>query len=63
MSYDPDIHKRHSLRLKNYDYAREGAYFVTICTSRRLGMLGEVIEGKVREVRGEYKVRPGFKYP
>ena len=35
MKYDPDRHKRRSLRLKHYDYASEGAYFVTICTKDR----------------------------
>jgi len=32
MRYDPEIHHRRSIRLKGYDYSREGAYFVTICT-------------------------------
>jgi putative transposase len=31
--------RRHSIRLKNYDYAREGAYFVTICTADRKATL------------------------
>ena len=34
--YDPDKHHRRSIRLRGYDYARPGAYFVTICT--RTGM-------------------------
>jgi hypothetical protein len=29
--YDPDIHHRRSIRLKEYDYSLEGLYFVTIC--------------------------------
>lgn len=29
--YNPEIHKRRSLRLKNYDYSSLGAYFVTLC--------------------------------
>jgi putative transposase len=28
-------HQRHSLRLKDYDYSQEGAYFVTICTHKK----------------------------
>lgn len=30
MKYNPEIHHRHSLRLKNYDYSKSGNYFVTI---------------------------------
>jgi putative transposase len=32
MRYDPQKHHRRSVRLKDYDYAQQGAYFVTICT-------------------------------
>jgi REP element-mobilizing transposase RayT len=32
MQYDPEKHHRRSVRLKGYDYAQAGAYFVTICT-------------------------------
>ena len=31
MRYNPDIHHRHSIRLKGHDYSATGAYFVTIC--------------------------------
>lgn len=30
--YDPNIHHRKSLRLREYDYTQTGAYFVTIVT-------------------------------
>jgi putative transposase len=43
MPFDPEQHHRHSIRLEGYDYAQEGAYFVTICTHRRECLLGEVI--------------------
>ncbi len=36
---------RRSNRLKDYDYAQAGAYFLTICTSRRACLLGEVLDG------------------
>lgn len=26
--YNPEIHKRRSIRLKNFDYSREGLYFI-----------------------------------
>jgi REP element-mobilizing transposase RayT len=35
MNFNPDIHHRRSIRLKGFDYARPGAYFVTICTRDR----------------------------
>jgi len=34
MKYRPDHHRR-SIRLKNYDYSQNGAYFITICTKNR----------------------------
>ena len=42
-----ETHRRLSLRLKGYDYARPGAYFVTICTHDRVCLFGEVVEGEV----------------
>ena len=34
---------RRSLRLKDYDYAATGAYFVTVCTQNRACLFGEVV--------------------
>ncbi len=48
MTYDPEIHHRRSIRLKGYDYAEAGAYFVTICVYGRECLFGEVVEGTVR---------------
>jgi len=42
MKYNPDIHHRRSIRLKNYDYSRKGLYFISICTQNRLCLFGEV---------------------
>lgn len=42
MKYDPRIHHRRSIRLKGYDYARAGAYFITICTHDMKCMFGTV---------------------
>lgn len=36
---------RRSIRLRNYDYTQEGAYFVTICTHERITMFGEILNG------------------
>ena len=45
MRYDPDKHHRGSIRLRDYDYAQPGAYFVTICTQGRLCLFGDVVDG------------------
>ena len=41
--YNPEIHHRRSIRLKGYDYAQEGLYFITICCQNRIHRFGEVI--------------------
>jgi REP element-mobilizing transposase RayT len=40
--------RRQSLRLKDYDYASAGAYFVTICTRDRLPLFGDIVQGIMR---------------
>ena len=35
MKYNPDIHHRQSIRLKDFDYSSEGAYFITICAEKQ----------------------------
>ncbi len=47
MSYNPEIHKRKSIRLKDYDYSKEGMYFITICTHNREHLFGEIIDWKM----------------
>jgi len=42
MGYDPLIHLRRSIRLKGYNYAKAGAYFITICCENRLHRFGKV---------------------
>ena len=43
MNYNPNIHHRRSIRLKGYDYAREGAYFITICCRDRKCRFGKIV--------------------
>jgi REP element-mobilizing transposase RayT len=45
MSFEP---RRKNLRLEEFDYAQEGAYFITICTHNRKCLLAKVIENEVR---------------
>jgi len=42
IKYNPNIHHRRSIRLKDYDYSQPGAYFVTITTYRRIFLFGEI---------------------
>ena len=48
MKYNPSIHHRKSIRIKGYDYASEGAYYVTICSHKRECIFGEVVEEEMR---------------
>lgn len=42
-----DSHHRQSLRLRGYDYAQNGAYFITIVTQARRCLFGDVIHGEM----------------
>ena len=39
---------RRSIRLRGFDYSRDGAYFVTICTRGRACLLADVVGGEMR---------------
>ena len=45
---DNCTHGRRSIRLKNYDYSKNGLYFVTICTQNRERIFGEIIDGNMK---------------
>lgn len=47
MKYDPNIHRRRSIRLSGHDYSKAGAYFVTICTEHRECLFGEIRDGEM----------------
>jgi len=46
--YNPESHHRRSIRLKEYDYAQAGMYFVTVCAQNRECLFGEVIDEEMR---------------
>ncbi len=48
MRYDSHKPRRRSLRLKDYDYAQPGAYFVTTVTRDRLSLFGEIVADSMR---------------
>jgi REP element-mobilizing transposase RayT len=45
--YDPEVHHRRSVRLKGYDYAATGAYFITICVHNKACFLGQIANGQM----------------
>jgi len=47
-SYDPRKNNRRSIRLKEYDYSRPGAYFITICTHNREPLFGSIINSEMK---------------
>lgn len=47
MTYNPEIHRRRSIRLKGYDYSQPGAYFVTACVWNKEYLFGEIKDGKM----------------
>ncbi|MBK8634576.1 MAG: glucose-6-phosphate dehydrogenase [Saprospiraceae bacterium] len=44
-NYNPAIHHRVSIRLKGFDYAQSGFYFVTIRTQGRALLFGKITNG------------------
>jgi len=47
-NYNPDIHHRRSIRLREYDYGQAGAYFVTICAHNCECFFGDIVAGAMR---------------
>ena len=42
IKYNPEIHHRRSIRIKEYDYSQEGLYFITICTFNHKCLFGYI---------------------
>ncbi len=42
VKFNPRIHHRRSIRLKEYDYTNPGAYFITLVTQNRINLFGEI---------------------
>ena len=38
-----DLSVRKTMRLQNYNYSKNGAYYVTICTKNKAKVLGQVV--------------------
>ena len=51
--YNPSVNPavlpdRRSIRLKNFDYAQPGAWFITICSYAKESIFGNIVGGQVR---------------
>ncbi len=42
MKFNPAIHHRKSIRLKNYDYSQADLYFITACVENRYCLFGHI---------------------
>jgi REP element-mobilizing transposase RayT len=47
MRFNPEKHRRQSIRLKGYDYRSPGYYFITICCYKKECFLGNIINNKM----------------
>jgi putative transposase len=47
MKFNPEIHHRRSIRLREYDYVQIGMYFVTICVQDRECLLGKITNRQI----------------
>jgi REP element-mobilizing transposase RayT len=45
MTYNPDIHHRRSIRLREFDYSSTGVYFITTCAQNRECLFGNILDG------------------
>lgn len=45
--YNPEKHHRRSIRLKEYDYSKPGAYFITICTHNHESVFGKIVDAEM----------------
>jgi REP element-mobilizing transposase RayT len=46
--YNPEIHHRRSVRLRNFDYSQQGLYFITICVQNHICIFGNIENGEMR---------------
>ena len=47
MPYDPLRHHRRSIRLRGYDYAQAGDYYVTLCVKEWESLLGAILRNEM----------------
>ena len=47
MKFNPLKHGRRSIRLKGYDYSKEGMYFITSCCAGMAHRFGKIMDGEM----------------
>lgn len=45
--FNPEIHHRHSIRLKGHDYSSAGSYFLTLCTYQKTCLFGHIANAQM----------------
>jgi putative transposase len=55
--YNPYIHHRRSIRLREYDYSQQGGYFITICAKSKECIFGQIVNGEMRFNEAGYMVK------
>ncbi|MGQ9855011.1 MAG: transposase [Candidatus Oleimicrobiaceae bacterium] len=48
MKYNPERHRRRSIRLRGYDYSQPGAYFLTVVAHERQCLFGTMVDEEIR---------------
>ncbi|WP_428667782.1 transposase [Runella sp.] len=51
MKFNPKIHHRNSIRLKDFDYSSQEYYFITICARNRECIFGEIIDNQPKLIQ------------
>lgn len=49
---------RKNMRLKNYDYSANGAYFITVCTKNRQNLFGKITVGDDAHIVPKIQLSP-----
>lgn len=48
MDYNSLVHKRKTIRLKDYNYSLKWLYFITICTNKKICLFWEIIDWEMK---------------
>ena len=51
---DKNLPKRKNPRLKNFDYSKSGAYFITICTHNKQCLLSQIVGQRLAPAENRY---------
>ena len=62
MQYNKKMYKRHSIRLKKWDYKKEGLYFITICIQNRECLLLNIQRKYKKSNINIYQIMPNHIY-